>query len=63
MSDIATLFARDPLKMSDEDFSAIIQKFRESRTAFAAAPTPKAPTKPASGKKLALDLDLGDLGI
>ena len=64
MSDIATLFSRDPLHMSDEDFSAIIKKFRENRTAFTqATPAAKAPTKAAAAKKLALDLDIGDIDV
>lgn len=57
-TDIAILFARDPLQMSDEDFSHIIQKFRNDRTNFIQAP---AKTEP-KGKVKTLD-NLGDLEI
>lgn len=57
MSDIATLFARDPLKMSDEDFAQIIAKFREARHAFVSGPAPKAAPKPKVSK-LNLDLEI-----
>ena len=46
MSDIAQLFARDPLELTDRDLDAIIAKFREARSSFGNAPAAKAPPKP-----------------
>jgi len=67
MSDIATLFARDPLQMSDEDFSLIVQKFRENRSSFNSAPAiaTKKPSTPkvTAEKKAILDLDIGDIDV
>ena len=63
MSDIASLFSRDPLGMTDEDFSLIIKKFRENRSAFTQPAATKAPTKTAAAKKLTLDLDIGDIDV
>ena len=39
-TDIALLFARDPLKLTDEDINTLIAKMREQRKSFSA---PKAP--------------------
>lgn len=60
MTDIAQLFATDPLKHTEQDIVEIIKKFREARHVFnsgAAAPQKKA----APASKLSLDIDLGDL--
>lgn len=61
-TDIAKLFATDPLKHSDKDIEAIIAKFREARHQFnTAAAAPKAPAKQKDKdvSKISLDLDLG----
>jgi glutamate 5-kinase len=63
-TDIAILFARDPLKISDADFLRIVQKFREQRHTFTTGGTIKAPTgksltkAEAETKALGLNLDL-----
>lgn len=62
-TDIAVLFATDPLKHSEADIVAIIQKFREAKTVFATGVLKKE-AKPAKApaKKISLsDLGLGDL--
>jgi hypothetical protein len=67
MTDIATLFARDPLKHTREDVDAIIAKMREARHTFnLAGKTPAQPklTKAekeveGAGLKLSLNLKLG----
>lgn len=66
MTDIAQLFARDPLRHSDDDIRAIVQHFRETRVNFNL--TGKAAPKEAKAavelKREGLDLgslDLGDL--
>lgn len=43
MSDINELFARDPLKLSDEDIDKIIEEYRKKRHQFKALPTGAAP--------------------
>ena len=58
--DIAVLFARDPLKHSDEDIDRIIKKFRDARSTFKA--TGKAPTAKKAGKKPAVEVDASSLG-
>lgn len=47
MSDIAILFARDPLKMSDADIDQLIAAMREKRHLFVAGPM-----KPTASAKL-----------
>lgn len=66
MTDIITLFARDPLKYenSAEDIATIIKKLREARvTAAAPKPAPAAKlTKAESSSTVAgVSIDLGDL--
>jgi hypothetical protein len=61
-TDIAKLFATDPLKHSEKDIEAIIAKMREARHQFnTAAARPKTPAKQPDKDvtKLSLDLDLG----
>ena len=61
MSDIAELFARDPLELSEQDINQIIARFREARSAFGNAPiTSKSPPKPkqADVASLADKLDI-----
>lgn len=64
-SDIAVLFATDPLKHTDKDIEAIIEKFRSAKSVFQTGAVAKK-EKPASKKSisnvdLGLDLDLGDI--
>jgi hypothetical protein len=51
MTDIYELFARDPLQLTKEDISAIIQKFRESRKAFNLGNKKAGSTKPPTAKQ------------
>ena len=65
MSDIARLFATDPLRHSEADIDAIIEHFRASRANFKL--TGKAPAKlskreaEAEKSGLNLDIDLSSL--
>jgi hypothetical protein len=65
MSDIATLFARDPEKMSEADIDALIAAMREKRHIFNSGPAPMATklTKKETEvtNKLDLKIDLGGL--
>lgn len=67
MSDIAELFARDPLSLSDVDLTLIITKMRESRGQFNLGNVKAGSMKPQTEKqkktaeiagKLNFDLDL-----
>ena len=67
-TDIAELFARDPLSLSDQDIDRIVSKFREMRGQYNLGNAMAGSTKPKTVKqKAALDiaskLDLGDLGL
>ena len=62
MSDIARLFQEDPLKLTRDDISAIIAKYREARGNFnlgekSAGATKKVAKAPAGPKETKLDLD------
>jgi hypothetical protein len=68
--DIAELFARDPLDLSKQDLTVIVEKLRGQRVRFAAgfadAGTPasrvsKATKAQAAATKVTGDLDLGDI--
>lgn len=66
MSDLATLFARDPLELTDQDLDAIVAKLRESRHQFNAGNMRAGSTKPKTEKQkqaeeLGSKLDLKDL--
>ena len=63
MSEISDLMAKDPLSMTREDITTIIQKYRDDREKFMvsgkATRTPKAKADPEVLKGLSLDdLDL-----
>lgn len=61
MSDLATLFARDPLKLTRDDVDEIIKHLRESRHKFIGnneKPLPKLTEKEQAAKKLSLDVEL-----
>lgn len=64
MSDLSELFARDPLKLTNEDIESIIQHYRNARQQhlIGDAKAGKAP-KPAKGEKQPLNLSLDDLGL
>ena len=60
MSDIAELFARDPLDLTEQDLDKIIARFREVRQQFNNQPIGKQEKKPknADVAKLADELDI-----
>lgn len=60
MSDMTTLFFKDPLEMTDEDIDAIIEKMREQRAQFKQLPTKTAGTSAATK---AVKAGLGDLKL
>ena len=71
MTELAELFARDPLDLTRDDINLIVQKFRDSRHQFVAgnktagtvnAPKPKTPTGEAAAK-LGQQFSLKDLGL
>lgn len=64
MSDIAELFRRDPLSLSEQDLDEIIAKFRTARSQFNLGNLQAGATKaPTAKQKLvaSLDLKLDDL--
>jgi hypothetical protein len=63
MSDIATLFARDPFAISDEEFKQIIAHFRESRHMFSTGMRPSTKVSKEKEEIRKLDLGVGDLDI
>jgi len=67
MSDLQTLFDRDPLLLSTQDLDTIIAKLREQRANFklgekqaGSMKTPKTPKKPVTKET---QLDLASLGL
>lgn len=63
MSDIQELFARDPLKLTKSDISAIVERFRQARGQFNLGNLKAGKTKPPTEKEkkildLAANLDL-----
>ncbi len=61
MSDIAELFSRDPLSLSDPDIVKVIDFYRQSRTNFVLAPAgtrAKAAPKSAADKPSLDNLEL-----
>lgn len=66
-ADIAELFVRDPLKLSEQDIDAVIKYYREKQAQFelgdkTAGSTKKMKAEKPEVKKSALDL-LGSLGL
>lgn len=51
MSDLAELFARDPLNLTKEDIRSIIEEMRKSRHAFNAGNAKAGSTKPLTEKQ------------
>lgn len=65
-TDIAELFARDPLELSKQDLTRLVTKFREMRGQYVLGNAMAGSTKPKSAKAkatmdLASKLDLSDL--
>lgn len=63
MSDIAKLMATDPLALTREDISAIVEEMRSARANFKTAGATKAPKEPKQStvEKAGLSLDLDGL--
>lgn len=55
MSDIAQLFATDPLKLTRDDISSIIKEFRAKRSAFNVGNMKAGSTKPLTEKQKAIE--------
>lgn len=51
MSDLAELFARDPLQLTKDDIRSIIEEMRKSRHAFNAGNAKAGSTKPKTEKQ------------
>lgn len=57
MTDIAELFARDPMSLTKEDISAIVEEYRKMRGQFNLGNKMAGSTKPKTEKaKAAIDL-------
>lgn len=54
MSDIAELFARDPLQLSQQDIETMVAEMRKSRHAFNAGNMKAGSTKPKTEKQKAV---------
>lgn len=54
MSDLAELFARDPLQLSKDDIRSIVEEMRKSRHAFNAGNVKAGSTKPLTEKQKAI---------
>lgn len=51
MTDLAELFARDPLELTKDDIRSIIEEMRKSRHAFNAGNAKAGSTKPKTEKQ------------
>lgn len=51
MSDLATLFARNPLELTREDLTTIVTTFRQSRHKFSLGNAKAGSTKPKTAKQ------------
>ncbi len=54
MTDLATLFARDPLSLTQADITTIVEEMRKSRHAFNAGNMRAGSTKPKTEKQKTL---------
>lgn len=54
MTDLAELFARDPLELTKDDIRSIIEEMRKSRHAFNAGNAKAGSTKPKTEKQKAI---------
>jgi hypothetical protein len=51
VTDIATLFARNPLELTRDDITAIIEEFRKARHSFSLGNMKAGSTKPPTAKQ------------
>ena len=64
MTDMVTLFARDPRRLTKQDIRTIVEELRSMRVKFkagnktAGTTQPKLTAKEAEVKKLGIDLDI-----
>lgn len=63
MADIAELFARDPLSLTEEDLTHIVEEMRKSRHAFNLGNLKAGSTKPKTEKQKKLSDLASGLGI
>lgn len=64
MTDVAELFARDPLKLTTPDIDAIIEHMRKARAQFNLGVKAEPKAKPAKAAKTPLgQIDLSELGL
>lgn len=63
MTDIATLFARDPLTLTQPELTLIVEEMRKSRGAFNAGNRKAGSTKPKTEKQKQMSELLGGLSI
>lgn len=66
MTDIAELFARDPMQLSEQDLDQIIRAFREMRGQFNLGAKAAGSTKPKTEKQIkenAFVKSLGELDL
>lgn len=63
MTDISTLFARDPLELTRDDITLIVEEMRKSRHAFSLGNAKAGSTKPPSAKQKATNDLLSKLDI
>jgi hypothetical protein len=65
MSDLADLFAKDPLNYTREDIDTVIRRFREANAQWQAGQKSAGSTKKmnAKSKEPETKVDLGDLGL
>lgn len=63
MSDMATLFATDPLKLTRDDLAEMVKEFRSSLHLFKTQGVAPKAAKPAKPSKITSSLSLDDLGI
>ena len=63
MTDLATLFARDPLSLTQADITTIVEEMRKSRHAFNAGNMRAGSTKPKTEKQKALSELASSLSI
>lgn len=60
-TDIAALFERDPLSLSEKDIHSIVEYLRKTREQFMSSGAKQAPKKEPAKKVTSLSLD--DLGL
>lgn len=63
MTDLQELFSRDPLSLTRDDLTVIIEEFRKSRHAFNMGNMKAGSTKPPTEKQKALTELSKNLGI